>query len=97
MSNKSRLKKNFTMQASILAATSIVSKVLGMLYSVVFLYILTKEGNGYYGTAQSIYYLVLVIATFSIPAAVSKIMSECIEKGEYRNVKRIFNCALIYV
>lgn len=97
MSNKTGLKKNFTLQASILAATSIVSKILGMLYSVVFLYILTKEGNGYYGTAQSIYYLVLVIATFSIPAAVSKIMSECIEKGEYRNVKRIFNCAMLYV
>ena len=38
-----------------------------------------------------------MIATFSIPAAISKIMAERIEKGEYRNVKRIFNGSMLYV
>lgn len=85
------------MQATILAVASIVSKLIGMLYNIPFANILSTEGNGYYGAAQTIYALVLLIATFSIPSAVSKIMAERIEKGEYRNVKRIFNGSLIYV
>ena len=85
------------MQATILAVASIISKLIGMLYNIPFANILSTEGNGYYGAAQTIYALVLLIATFSIPSAVSKIMAERIEKGEYRNVKRIFNGSLIYV
>lgn len=97
MSKKRNLSRNFAMQATILAAATIISKVIGMLYNIPFANILGSEGNGYYGTAQAIYYILLVIATFSIPAAVSKIMAERIEKGEYRNVKRIFNVSMIYV
>lgn len=92
-----KLAKNFAIQASILAIASIVSKLIGMLYNIPFANILSKEGNGYYGAAQTVYALILLIATFSIPAAVSKIMAERIEKGEYRNVKRIFNGAMLYV
>ncbi len=93
----SKLAKNFAVQASILAIASIASKLIGMLYNIPFANILSKEGNGYYGAAQTVYALILLIATFSIPAAVSKIMAERIEKGEYRNVKRIFNGAMLYV
>ena len=96
MGNKKNLSRNFAMQATILAAASIISKIIGMLYNIPFNNILDTEGNGYYGTAQAIYYILLLVATFSIPAAVSKIMAERIEKGEYRNVKRIFNVSMIY-
>lgn len=94
---KKRIATNFAMQASILAAASIVSKLIGMLYNIPFANMLGTVGNGYYGRAQTIYSFILLIATFSIPAAVSKIMAEYIEKGEYRNVKRIFNGAMLYV
>ncbi len=97
MGKNNKVAKNFAVQASILAIASIVSKLIGMLYNIPFANILSKEGNGYYGAAQTVYALILLIATFSIPAAVSKIMAERIEKGEYRNVKRIFNGAMLYV
>lgn len=97
MSKKKTLAKNFAVQASILAIASIVSKLIGMIYNIPFANILSTEGNGYYGAAQTVYALILLIATFSIPAAVSKIMAERIERGEYRNVKRIFNGAMLYV
>ncbi|MBR1700853.1 MAG: oligosaccharide flippase family protein [Lachnospiraceae bacterium] len=87
MSKKKR-KTNFAMQATILAVASIVSKLIGMIYNIPFANLLEEEGNGYYGMAQTVYYLILLIATFSIPQAVSKIMAEEIERGEYRNVKR---------
>lgn len=97
MDKKRKISSGFAMQATILAVASIISKLIGMLYNIPFANILSTEGNGYYGAAQTIYALVLLIATFSIPSAVSKIMAERIEKGEYRNVKRIFNGSLIYV
>lgn len=96
MSKKKR-KTNFAMQATILAAASIISKLIGMIYNIPFANLLEEEGNGYYGMAQTVYYLILLIATFSIPQAVSKIMAEKIEKGEYRNVKRIFDVSMLYV
>lgn len=97
MGKKKKISGNFAMQATILAVASIISKLIGMLYNIPFANILSKEANGYYGGAQTVYALILLIATFSIPAAVSKIMAERIEKGEYRNVKRIFNGSMLYV
>ena len=95
--NKKKQRTNFALQAAILAAASIISKLIGMIYNIPFANILEAEGNGYYGKAQTVYYLILLIATFSIPQAVSKIMAEKIEKGEYKNVKRIFDVSMMYV
>lgn len=101
MAKKKKIRNNFALQATILAAASIISKLIGMIYNIPLANIFSTRGNGYgngyYGAAQTWYYYILVIATFSIPAAVSKIMAERIEKGEYRNVKRIFNGAMMYV
>lgn len=101
MSKKKKIATGFAMQATILAAASIVSKLIGMIYNIPFANILRKSGegygNGYYGAAQTWYFYILIIATFSIPSAVSKIMAERIERGEYRNVKRIFNGSMLYV
>ena len=96
MSKKKR-STNFAMQATILASASIISKLIGMVYNIPFANLLETEGNGYYGMAQTVYYLILLIATFSIPQAVSKIMAEKIEKGEFKNVKRIFDVSMLYV
>lgn len=95
--NKKKLATNFAMQATILAAASIISKLIGMIYNIPLANMLGPVGNGYYGRAQTIYAFILLIATFSIPAAVSKIMAEFIEKKEFKNVKRIFNGAMFYV
>lgn len=97
MSKKRKIANSFALQATILAAASILSKVIGMLYNIPFANMLNTKGNGYYGAAQTVYSWILLIATFSIPAAVSKIMAEYIQKGEYRNVKRILNGAFFYV
>ena len=101
MSKKKKIAAGFAMQATILAAASIISKLIGMVYNIPFANILRQSGegygNGYYGAAQTWYFYILIIATFSIPSAVSKIMAERIERGEYRNVKRIFNGSMLYV
>lgn len=88
---------NFAKQATILAAAGIISKVIGMIYNIPMANLLGSVGNGYYGHAQTIYAFILLLASYSIPTAVSKIMAEYIEKKEFKNVKRIFRGSLLYV
>lgn len=88
---------NFAMQAAILAGAGILSRVIGLLYRSPLYQIIGDEGNGYYGTAYAVYSMILMIATYSIPTAVSKIISGKLAMGEYRNARRVFKCAFVYI
>ena len=55
---------------------------------------LGNEGNSYYSTANAVYNIVLMISSFSLPLAVSKLVSERIHKGEFKNAHRVFLCAM---
>ena len=93
----SNTKNGFVMQAGILAAAGIVCRLIGLIYRVPLANILTDEGNGYYSTAYNIYTIVLLLASYSIPSAISKLMAGRLEQKEYKNAQRIFYCALMYV
>ena len=90
-------KKGLLFQAGILAITGVISRVIGLLYGSPLAAIIGDEGNGYYGAAYAIYTIVLLISSYSIPSAMSKIISEKLAVHEYRNAHRIFRGALIYV
>ena len=89
-------KNSFLMQGMILAAASIVCRVIGLLYRSPLFGIIGKEGMGYYSYAYNIYNIILLIASFSIPLAVSKSISARLAKKEYINAQRIFYGALVY-
>jgi len=97
MSTTRKKDNDFVMQAGILAAAGIICRLIGLVYRVPLANILTDEGNGYYSTAYNIYTIVLLLASYSIPSAISKLMAGKLEQREYRNAQRIFYCALIYV
>ncbi len=90
-------KKSILLQGSILATAGVISRVIGLLYQSPLTAIIGDEGNGYYSTAYYIYSIVLLISSYSIPSAMSKIISQRLAVHEYRNAQRIFHCALIYV
>ena len=75
-------KNSFLMQGMILAAASIVCRVIGLLYRSPLFGIIGKEGMGYYSYAYNIYNIILLIASFSIPLAVSKSISARLAKKE---------------
>ena len=97
MSKNRKTNNDFVMQAGILAAAGIICRLIGLIYRVPLANILTDEGNGYYSTAYNIYTIVLLLASYSIPSAISKLMAGKIEQKEYKNAQRIFYCALMYV
>lgn len=97
MSTNRKNNNDFVMQAGILAAAGIICRLIGLIYRVPLANILTDEGNGYYSTAYNIYTIVLLLASYSIPSAISKLMAGKLEQKEYKNAQRIFYCALMYV
>jgi len=93
----SKYRSNFIMQAGILAVAGIIVRIIGLLYRAPLTAVIGDEGNGYYSFAYNIYTNILLISSYSIPSAISKIMSQKLALKEYKNTQRIFKCALIYV
>ena len=83
-------------QAGILAAASIIVRIIGLLYRSPLTAIIGDEGNGYYGTAYNIYTIILLISSYSVPSAISKIMSQKMATGHYKSAQRVFHAALLY-
>lgn len=94
---KNSSKNNFIMQAGILAAAGIISRIIGLLYRSPLHGVIGDLGLGYYQSAYAFYTIVLLISSYSIPSAVSKVIAQKLAVREYRNAHRIFLCALGYV
>lgn len=90
-------KDGIIVQAGILAMATVISRIIGLLYTSPLTAIIGDTGNGYYSAAYQIYVIVLLISSFSIPSAMAKILSQKMAVGEYRNAQRIFHCVLVYV
>lgn len=95
MSNKSK-SNSFIIQGSILAFAGILVRVIGLIYRIPLNRILGESGMGYYGTAFEIYNVLILLSSQSMPLAVSKIVSEKLEKKQYKNAHKVFKGALIY-
>lgn len=91
-------KKNnsFLLQGMILAAAGIVTRLIGIAYRIPVNNILGDEGQGFYGCAFSIYNIALLLTSYSLPLAVSKLVSARVSKKEYKNAMRIFKGALLF-
>ena len=94
---KKSAKNNFIMQAGILAAAGIISRIIGLLYRSPLHSVIGDLGLGFYQSAYTFYTIVLLISSYSIPAAVSKVIAQKLAVKEHRNAHRIFRCALGYV
>lgn len=90
-------KDSFILQAGILASAGIIVRIIGLLYNRPLVSIIGDEGNGYYNSAYYAYSIILLISSYSIPSAVSKVIAQRLATKEYRNAHRIFCCAFIYV
>ncbi len=91
---KASKKNNFLIQGSILAISSILSRFIGMLYRIPLTNIVGDVGMGYYGSAYELYNLVLILSSYSIPVAVSKLVSVREADKEYRNAFKVFRTSL---
>lgn len=91
-------KKNTVIkQASFLMAATLICRVIGLLYRSPLHGIMGDVGDGYYSFAYEWYNMILLIASYSIPMAVSKVMAELLAVRQFKNAQKVFHAALLYV
>ncbi len=74
----------------------IIVRIIGMFYRIPLADILGNEGNGYYSSAYSIYSLLLIVSSYSLPTAVSKMIATRLARKEYCNSIRVLKVSLFY-
>ena len=83
-------------QGSILAIAGVITKIIGAVYRIPLMNIVGDEGMGYYNVAFSIYTVALTLTSYSLPLAVSKLVSARIAVGQYRNAYKVFKGAFTF-
>lgn len=96
MSKNNKGATNALVQGSILAVASIISRIIGLIYRIPMQNILGDVGTGYYSTAFEIYNVMLIISSYSLPLAVSKMVSASMSKKRRRATFQILKCAMIF-
>lgn len=89
-------KNSFYIQGTILAAASILTRIMGIAFRIPLTRIIGDEGIGAYSNAYEVYNMALLLSTYSIPIAVSKLVSARESKKEYINSYRVFKTAMIF-
>ena len=88
--------KDFLAQGSILAVSGILVRIIGLLYRVPVTNIIGEQGSGYYQIAFEIYNIALILSSYSLPLAVSKLMAAREVQKKYRESYRLFLCAFAF-
>ncbi len=91
-------KKNnsFYVQGTILAVASILTRIMGIAFRIPLTRIIGDEGIGAYSNAYEVYNMALLLSTYSIPIAVSKLVSARESQKEYKNSYRVFLVAMLF-
>ncbi len=95
MTDQRKKTSNFLIQGSILAAASVIVRLIGIIYRVPLTNIL-GDAIGVYSAAYSIYSIIWLIASFGIPTTVSKMVAARRGLKRYRDANRVYKTGLIF-
>ncbi|MCD8083039.1 MAG: polysaccharide biosynthesis protein [Clostridiales bacterium] len=87
---------DFLIQGSILAAAGIIVRFIGLLYRIPMTRILGGDGNGYYATAYEIYNIGLILSSYSLPMAVSKLIAAKRVQERCQDARRVLQSAFTF-
>ncbi|MDE6107356.1 MAG: polysaccharide biosynthesis protein [Oscillospiraceae bacterium] len=91
--NSGAKKGTFFGGAAILAATTLIVKVIGAVYKIPLGNILTDPAYADFDSAYSVYGVFLTFSTAGLPVALSKLISEALALDRRNQVKRTFRIA----
>lgn len=87
---------SFISQGIILAVASVIVRLIGVIYRIPLVNTIGDEGMGAYSNAFEVYSIALLLSTYSIPTAISKLISEREDKKEYKNSYHLLQVGLIF-
>ena len=86
-------KQNFLQGTALLAAATVIVKLVGALYKVPLNAIIGEKGFGYFSTAYEIYNILLMISTAGLPVAMSRMISQASSLEHYGQVRQVYSTA----
>lgn len=89
-------KSNFIRQGTILAMASILVRIIGIIYRIPVTRIIGDDGNGIYNAAYEVYNMALILSSYSLPLAISKMLSAKMVVKEYHDAQKTFKAALAF-
>lgn len=94
MKDESMKKQNFLQGAAILAAATLIVKLLGFLFKTPLNYIIGETGSSYFYNAYRVYDVLLMISTTGPAVAMSRMISEAQTLGNHAQIRKIYKTAL---
>ena len=85
-----RKKQSLLTGAGVLAAATVLVKIIGAIYKIPLTNLIGMEGYAYFTGAYDIYVPIYSISMAGLPIAVSKLVSQNLELGRARNAEKIF-------
>ena len=89
--SQSQKKQNFLHGATLLAAATVIVKVIGAVYKIPLQAILGKIGYSYFSSAYDIYTLLLLVSTAGLPVAMSRMISQATSLNDHARSRRVYN------
>ena len=80
--------------AFLLAMSTLAVKLIGMLYKIPLTNLIGAVGRGYFSTAYGIFTPVLAIASAGLPVAISRLVSQNMALGQYKQVQGILRVSV---
>ena len=86
----------FVKQAALLGFSFLIGRLLGFGYRLPLTGLLGDEGNAWYATGYAVFTIFLILSASALPTAVSKLVSERIARGQYRNAHGMFRTTMTF-
>ena len=86
-------KQSFMKGAAILTASTLIVKLLGLLFSIPLANFIDPEGMSHFYIAYNIFGLFLMLSTAGLPVAVSRMVGTATSQGRLREADRVFSVA----
>ncbi len=90
---KEQKQQSFMYATLIMAVSTIVVKILGLVFRIPITNLLGTVNMGYYSTAYEVYLPIYSIAMAGLPVAVSRMVAQYVSENRYNDVKSVFKVA----
>jgi len=87
-------KQSFMKGAAILSASTLLVKILGLLFSIPLANVIEPAAMSYFYTAYDIFAIFLMLSTAGLPVAVSRMVGTACARGRRKEADRVFSVAV---
>ena len=93
MAQKKRKSQSLLNGALVLSLATLIVKVIGVIYKIPLSNMIGTVGRGYFDSAYNLYIPIYTISMAGLPVAISKMVSQQLATGNFRDVKLIHKVA----